>query len=66
MALLLKKIHSSSMDMYLCDLKHFMVAYCVLLCFVVFCGVLWCVLWCFVVFCGGLWCFVVFSVTPSN
>ena len=64
MALLLKKIHSSSMDMYLCDLKHFVVAYCVLWCFIVFCGGLCCVLWCFVVFCGGLWCvlwcFVVF------
>ena len=47
------------MDMYLCDLKHFVVAYCGLLCFVVFCGCLWCGLWCFVVFCGGLWCFVV-------
>ena len=56
------------MDMYLCDLKHFVVAYCGLLCSVVFCSVLWwfvvcfvvfcSVLWWFVVFCGGLWCLV--------
>ena len=51
------------MDMYLCYLKHFVVAYYGLLCFVVVCGGLWCVLWCFVVFCGVLWWFVVFSVT---
>ena len=36
-----------------------------------FCGGLWCVLWCFVVFCGVLWWFVVFCgglwclVSPS-
>ena len=54
------------MDMYLCDLKHFVVAYCGLLCFVVVCGVFCSVLWWFVVFCSVLWWFVVFSVTQSG
>ena len=51
------------MDMYLCDLKHFVVAYCGLLCFVVFCSVLWWFMVCCIEFCGVcsvLWCFVVF------
>ena len=47
------------MDMYLCDLKHFVVAYCDLLCVVVLCSVLWWFVVYFVVFCSVLWWFVV-------